>query len=509
MDFEKRARRQSFRVIVSETIMVLAVVIMVAVLAFVVSGYWVNADFQVERQGMLQINSMPTGAYVAVDGEAPWYQRTNTSKVLSSGEHHIVLTRDGYDTWEKSVSISEGLLYRLQYPRLFLRERERESVYDTTGTTFATVSSDGNTMLLADSTTTWTLLNLDSDRLEPRSIDIAPYFTLTSLASGAATGLFTGEILSAEWSGDHAHLLIEAGATGADASPATEWVLLDIKNPKNSINLTREFAVTFAGVRIFDNSAGTLLALRSGNLHKIDISARQISAALVSNVNFYDFYGQDIVFINHKGLGITQLSGEPTYPKLVASDSADATDPTLADSIDNANSGLAARTADVAPIATDAAIDTTTAITAASRAYLSRFYETRYLNVITADRLTIYRQDDFTELASFEIGFAPDTVKVGRSGDFVFMNTDTSVATLDMESRRLVSWTLDSPRYRWLDNNMLYAVDDGSLAVYDYDGLNHRTLSSNVSSRFPVTITRNRWLYYFSDDAIIREIIAR
>lgn len=465
MDFEKRARRQSFRVIVSETIMVLTVIIMVAVLAFAVSGYWVNADFQVERQGMLQISSAPTGANVAVDGDAPWYQRTNTSKVLSAGEHHIVLTRDGYDTWEKTVNISEGLLYRLQYPRLFLLERERESVYDATGITFASVSGDRSTMLLTDHTTTWTLLKLENDKLEAKPLDISPYFTLISLADGAKAGLFTGEIASVQWSGDNTRALIEAVSTDSD-TPVTEWALLDVKNPKNSLNLTSEFATTFTEVRIFDNSASSLLTLRNGNLHRIDVSGRQVSSALIKNVTFYDFYGQDIVFVDDTGLGILQPSDNVVRPQL--------------------------------PIAVDAT----------TRAYLSRFYDAKYLTIITGNQLAIYKHDDYSELASVELDFIPEQTKIGQSGDFVLLSTDTTVATFDMESRSLTSWTLAAPRYYWLDNNMLYTVAAGALSVYDYDGLNHRTLAQNVSSHFPVAITRNRWLYYFSDDEIIREVIA-
>ena len=85
MDAESRARRQSFRVIFSEIIMVITVIVTVVILALLVSGYWLNSNFELERQGMLQINSIPTGASVEVDGDAPWFQRTNTSKVLSSG----------------------------------------------------------------------------------------------------------------------------------------------------------------------------------------------------------------------------------------------------------------------------------------------------------------------------------------------------------------------------------------------------------------------------------------
>ena len=46
MDIEKQKKRQSLRVIISEIIMVLAVIATVTVLAFIVSGYWINSDFE-------------------------------------------------------------------------------------------------------------------------------------------------------------------------------------------------------------------------------------------------------------------------------------------------------------------------------------------------------------------------------------------------------------------------------------------------------------------------------
>ena len=135
MDYEKRAKRQSLRIIFSEFVMFLAVVSMVVVLGFVVSGYWINGDLKVERQGMLQINSIPTGLNITIDDELLRFQRTNSSKILSSGEHTVLLSKEGYDTWTKTVTIREGLLYRLNYPYLFRQEREKEDVYDATGTT--------------------------------------------------------------------------------------------------------------------------------------------------------------------------------------------------------------------------------------------------------------------------------------------------------------------------------------------------------------------------------------
>ena len=450
MDPERRARRQSRRVIISEIIMFLTVVITVVILALLVSGYWLNGNFEVERQGMLQIHSMPTGASVEVDGDAPWFQRTNTSKVLKSGEHKIVLTKDGYDSWEKTVSINEGLLYRVNYPRLFLLEREKSNFYDAKGTIFATISPDHNLILLANGTTVWQLLQLDTDTAKATKIDISK----TISAAG-----FKGEVLSANWDSACEHVLLEV------KNPTHEWLLLDVKNPEKSLNLTREFASDFDEIRIFDNSANNLLALKGDNLHKIDVSGRQISAILAKNVKSYDFYGPEIIFATNESIELMRIGDDKT---------------TLLASID-----------------------------APTRPYISRFYDDKYITLVTGDMVKLYRKDNFEEVLIDTLTFTPETIKIGHDGSFVFFQSGTSVAILDMEIMSASEWQLDSSDSGWLDGSMLYSIKDGTLIVYDFDGLNRRELSDDLDADSVVTITNNKWLYYFSDGDIIREVIAQ
>lgn len=178
MNSMKSKRHESIKIIVSEAIMVLTVIITVIVLAFIVSGYWLNSDFEVERQGMLQISSIPTGADISIDNEKPsWSSRTNTSKVLTSGEHTIKLSKEGYDTWSKTVNITEGLLYRLHYPRLFLKNRTKEPVLDIGTTTQATVSPDHNRLILINNTSEWLLVDLDLETPKTTKLDISKYFS--------------------------------------------------------------------------------------------------------------------------------------------------------------------------------------------------------------------------------------------------------------------------------------------------------------------------------------------
>ena len=482
MDLEKRARRQSLKIIISESIMVITVVLMVVILAFVASGYWVGADFKVERQGMLQISSIPTGASVEVDGDAPWFQRTNTSKVLSSGEHEIKLEKEGYDTWSKTINIREGLLYRIHYPRLFLTEREKSTTYDVSAANFITVSPDRTKMLLVGNTTEWTLLNLDSDTIEAKKIDISKLFSSVSLADDAKTGLFSGQIISANWSRGNDKILFKVST-----ETSTEWVLLAINNIKDSTNITREFATNFSSLDILDNSANNLLAIRNGNLHKIDVSSRQISAVLIENVLDYDYFGQEVVFSSIAKENITD-----TKTVDPGSNSDNVASPKYYIGVIKLGDAEPKKLGD---------------FESAPQPFISHFYEDKYITVVLKDTIIVYKKDNFEEIFKSAINLTPTKTKIGHDGEFVAMIDDTKVATLDMESLSINDWSLDSAKYGWLDGDMLYSVNDNKLYVYDFDGLNRRELSSGVSSRFPVTITADKWLYYVSDGNLIREVI--
>ena len=462
MDPEKRAKRESLRIIISESVMVIAIIAVVAVLALIVSGYWISSDFKVERQGMLQVSSVPTGATVAIDGESAIFQRTNISKVLSSGEHEIVLTKDEYDSWSKTINVREGLLYRLHYPRLFLLDREKKTVYDTVGATFATISPNRKRVLLTNDTTAWTLLNLDSDNLEPKTLDVSKLFSSVSLADGAISGVFGGQILDADWDVVSEHVLFKVQSQGS-----VEWVLININSPASSINLTREFASDFSDVQIFDQSSGALLAVRNNNLHKIDTANRQISAVIAENVQSFDHFDSDLTYIADGAVFLGRIGGN--------------------------------NFTELENIATEPS----------AKVFISQFYDDKYITTVTNNQISVYKKDSPDDTISQAISFTPEFIKIGHDGEFVFMWSGTSVATFDMESLSVREWALDSLHFGWLDNDMIYVVKDGSLIVYDFDGLNRRELATNVSERFPVTITSDKWLYYFSDGKLIREIITK
>lgn len=489
MDLEKQKKHQSLKIIISEAIMVLTVIVTVVILAFIVSGYWINSDFEVERQGMLQISSVPTGATVDIDGDSSWLQRTNTSKVLSSGEHTVTLTKDGYDSWSKTIDIKEGLLYRLHYPRLFLNNRTAKNLLDTTSSATAIISSDHSSLLLTNNTTKWFYVDLKADELQPKSFDISNYFTSISPAVDSGTGLFTGKIIDADWDRDASHVLFDI-----QSDAGTEWVLLDVKNLDKSLNLTKEFGANFSQVEILDNSASNLLAVQNSNLHKIDIGARQVSAVLVENIINFDHYHNEVIFTAQNtaqsiAQNTTELSAEDNSADATTEDSTVATNYYLGHFKIGDN------------------ITKITGLSTPAQVVLSKFYDEKYITILSDTVATVYKFNDFTEFAKYELTFAPANIKVGHDGEFIIMSAGQNIATIDMEAGVVREWSVAGSNFDWLDNDMIYTVADGELIVYDFDGLNQRSLAKNVSHHFPAGITNNKWLYYFSDGNLMREVI--
>lgn len=445
--------------------MTLTVVVTVIVLAFVVSGYWLNSDFEIERQGMLQVYSTPTGADVIIDGDTSWFQKTNTSKVLSSGEHSVTISKEGYDSWSRDIEISEGLLYRLHYPRLFLLERTKEKLLDTTGTSYATVSPSRDTMLLITGQE-WRIINLDDSNLSPKTITLPESLLSSTLSADGEVQEF--QVLSAEWSRDNSKVLMSINENNTK-----EWVLIDINNLDKDINLTRSFNADFSSVRILDNSASTLLAIRNGNLHKIDLGSKAtISEIIVESIDSFDYYDNNIVFSAQSSesesahfVGVTKTNGD--------------------------NTTTIVETEEPSKIAN------------------LKFYDSNFIVVLSGNQLTLYQKDSFEKDSEYTLSFAPDNLKVGYHGDYIVMYTGNKIAALDMEAKEIIEWAADGESFGWIDSSIVYSITDGNLYVYDFNGLNRRLITENVSNRFPVTITNEKWLYYFSDNYLVREVIAK
>lgn len=249
-DRERQRKRQFVKVLIAEIGMVLSVLAIVVLATLSAMGFFVSKNGTIEQSGLVQIHSIPTGASVDVDGNT-LFPRTNLSRSMAAGEYEIKITRDGYDTWKKRVPIRSGTLLRLYYPRLFLLDRTAEAVQVLgSDLKFYSASSDQTNILYSEKDgVSWRLLDIRGDDVKTRKLDLTKVLATRD-------SVFDGAITIIEWSKDNNYVLIRA-----QTKQETEWLLINLTDVSQSLNLTKTFGMEFEHVEMAGGSARQLFVL--------------------------------------------------------------------------------------------------------------------------------------------------------------------------------------------------------------------------------------------------------
>ena len=108
----------------------------------------------------------------------------------------------------------------------------------------------------------------------------------------------------------------------------------------------------------------------------------------------------------------------------------------------------------------------------------------------------------------YDFSFVPERLVVSRGGEYVLAKQGKNIASIDLDTNKIVGYESESDRIKWIDDSMLYDVLDGKVIVWDFDGTNKREIvKSGVADRAVMISGNNKYLYYVSDGNLTREII--
>lgn len=547
MDSEEKKRRQFVKVLLAEAMMVVSVIVIVVVATLLAMGFSISTNGGIEQTGLMQIHSQPTGATVTLDGST-LFSRTNTSRTMSAGEHHLKLSRDGYDTWEKTVRMYSGVLIRMYYPRLFLQNRVAESVLDLSTTSagsgdssasggagssvggsaagtgslangaagknleFYVPSPSRNYIIYAEQDAAdWHLLDLRGDEVKTTALDLSGILPgmVTEPANGAGAGSaagtgssagaagknsktsqnkistpqyrFDGKIELLKWSSNDEKVLAKVSYEAK-----SEWVLINLRNVAASLNLTKTFGLNFDQVEMIDNSASQLYALANHRLYRVNVAGEVLSRILVDNVESFVNRGANVLY-----LAMVDAKAETR---------------TLGVYRDDEKGGTALLTVPA---------------NESVKIALSRYFDEDYIVYTVGKNLTAYygtlpsynenrekpALDDLKKLVDGrELEEVPTGFTASRDGEYVVARVGQKFMVTDLDMGDLWTYEAATSELNWLDASMMYAVKDGEILVWDFDGTNLRNLAESAKTakdepvkvaNFPVMLTaNNRWLYY-------------
>lgn len=442
---ERKKKWRTIKLVITEIVMVVAVIITVVLLTFFAMGYRVDKDGELGQQSLFQIQSFPTGATVTIDGD-DLLSHTNTTKLLPAGEHTIVLTKDGYDSWSKAFTSELGRLIKIAYPRLFLKDRTPEIMreYEEPISFFAPASNHDAVLFSVNNNSKWILLDVRGDNSIEKEINLSEQ--LEGLA-----------VVDAKWNKNSDKVLVRAMR-----GESVEWLVVNVSNIDNTISLNKEFGMDYALVSYMNDSGDKMIALQNdGNLRIIDLTGKTISGVLAKDVISVTHYNDKIFYLNTKNEIMALQDGSEDI--LVAS------------------------------------YEEGQKVQLLAAGYL----ENKYLAIVVDDKMYIYEGEypdnsrslsDMSLALEKPLGFSPEGLSDAADGELIIAKAGRQMAVFDAELDKLSNYELQGDQMFFVDKYMIGTIADNQLIVSDFDGTNVRSLTAASNTAF--ITNNNKWLYY-------------
>jgi hypothetical protein len=428
-----------------------------------------------EQNAFLQFSSTPSGATVSIDGNVIG-SKTSSKSSVQAGRHTIIMWRDGYQTWQKTINVQAGTLTWLNYTLLIPNKLPIESVANYKTIYNSLSSPNGNYILVEPQSNvpTYKLIDISSDNIVSKDITIP-----TSMYSESSTVGVTHTFSIEKWDGGERYVIIKH--TYADK---TEWIVLDTQDVSQTKNVTKLFNIPIDKAVFSSNSGNGLYILSSGDIRKVDLNADTITKPLVSNVTDFDFYNDSSV-ITYVGNG---KAG--TDERVV---------------------GLY-REGDSSPAVLRTVMgEPSVPLYIATTHYFNENYvaisEGKKVDILSGSypNTTSDNSNSLKVISSFSTLQDVQLLSFSPKGQYVFVQSGSNFSSYDLEYQTLSSSVITStavvPPLQWLDEYHVWSDAGGILSIREFDGANAHTINPILTGQ-AVTLTNNgRFLYSVNKSA--------
>ncbi len=441
---KKRALRIRLTVIYGS--MVLAVILLVAGTYMVIQGYRFNRfDGKVEQGGLVQFNSVPTGADVWLD-QTRLASKTQSKLTVSAGSHDVSMQRAGYHSWNKAVKVFPGTILWLDYVRLVPTSLSPQLAAPLAGVGSAKVSYDAKTFAIIQipAEPVITLVGVDSTEPVARQVSLP----VTAFTPPAETETQTFELHT--WAYDNRSVLIKH-----TYGNQVEWISFNVADGKTANNLTKVLGIDAVDVQYSREDTNTLFMLTATNeVRRTNINQKTVSGPLLHNVNEFNMYDNDTIVFSSRPDATTgmRMAGYLT-----------------------ANSATP-RAVYQSPAGDSAALHMA----------INKYIGKNYIAVTHGGAVMVYAGDlaasdtvnpaPFVQIEKIDakfpvesIGFSPGQRR------FMYAVGGSQITTYDLDLGLYHQLTLQAPLHQpvnWIDDFHFVTSVGSTLSMYDYDGTN-------------------------------------
>jgi len=466
----KRKRRAKLAFVY--TLMGLTIVAGVTILVLILQGYRFNRfDGTVEQGGLVQFDSKPSGATVMLDG-MQLAAKTASKLTVSAGTHTVTMSRDGYLSWKKTVTVKAGAVLWLNYARPYPTNPKVSSTYSYEAMTSALVSPNRKLFVSVGIASQPTIYVTPLNDATPETRKV----TIDSKVITAATDAASARFSLVSWDQDNQYVMMKYAHDGI-----VEFLSVDT-NSGATVNVSKTLGVTAQRLEYVLGDHNAIYILTDAHeLRRGDLSAATLSGPLLTNIA--DFAQADRSTV--------------TYETLLGADGMR--------SVGYLTNG-ASQPRKVHTVKDDG--------TVSFKFRMGTYYGDKYLVVAYGDTTTIYTanvpsSDSSSSLSWTRVGWLSTTGGVSHLGfspdieRFVYAQMNNTAATYDLETDVIAKVTFQGNLSRamdWMDKFHIGSTSGGAAFMYDFDGTNGRTVTTSAVDA-PITISENdKYLYYFALD---------
>ena len=240
---------------------------------------------------LLQFDSFPNGATVKINGET-LSSKTTTRENVQSGENTVEITKTGYRSWQKTVTLDPSEVRWLDYIRLIPNSITTDQIKS-----FSTVSE-----MLESPNQHWILLRTsDNERTnnayvltladisDPKNVRFSD-ITISANDITAPTSGQTEKFSIVEWDMGSRYILLKH-----QVGDTSEYLRIDRENPTMTSNLTKTFGLDISSPHFSGTSGQIFFALTGSDLRKFDASNQTASAPLATGVQSYQLTENNMI----------------------------------------------------------------------------------------------------------------------------------------------------------------------------------------------------------------------
>lgn len=246
----KKKKAHKIRLLLGYVLFAVAILLATILLVFIANGYYVDRNTgQVIQNGLIFIDSKPTGAEVFINGQK---QRGTTDMrlVIPGGETYTIdIQKEGYRPWSRTLLLESGTLRELTYARLIPEELITEPLADISANPYSASQSVDKR---------WLSLTYQENPLLISVFDLStavPTEQQIIIPQNIVPNASTARVEIIDWASDNRTFIAEI-----TSGNLVNYVLFDRQDPEVAVNLNTRFGSNNLEISLQDRARDRFFA---------------------------------------------------------------------------------------------------------------------------------------------------------------------------------------------------------------------------------------------------------